>query len=153
MRSWLRTVAVVCVSLRAACPACVLLCCDQGVPDALCWCAVASARWCWAWVVIIWSACRRAWFGLALWYYGQHHARLVLLIRRRRRLLWVSVLGWPWSAVALWPHLCCLRVLCCCLSTGMVVCGVVVLGLGCRRVCRLAAGLVWFRLVVLVVVF
>ena len=42
--------------------------------------------------------------------------------------------------------------LCWCLSAAVVVRGVVVLGLGCRRVSRLGAG-VGFRLVVLVVVF
>ena len=42
--------------------------------------------------------------------------------------------------------------LCWCLSAAVVVRGVVVLGLGCRRVCRLGAG-VGFGLVVLVVVF
>ena len=44
-------------------------------------------------------------------------------------------------------------VLCWCLSAAVVVRGVVVLGLGCLRVCRLAAGVVGFGLVVLVVVF
>ena len=43
-------------------------------------------------------------------------------------------------------------VLCWCLSAAVVVRGVVVLGLSCRRVCRLGAG-VGFGLVVLVVVF
>ena len=44
-------------------------------------------------------------------------------------------------------------VLCCCLPAAVVVRGVVVLGLGCRRVCRLAAGAAGVGLVVLVVVF
>ena len=43
--------------------------------------------------------------------------------------------------------------LCCCLLAVVVVRGEVVLGLGCCRVCRLAAGIVGFGLVVLVVVF
>ena len=66
---------------------------------------------------------------------------------------WSAVLGWLWSAVGLRLRLCCLRVLCCCLSAGVVLRGVVVLSLGCRRVCRVAAGIVGFQLVVLVVVF
>ena len=44
-------------------------------------------------------------------------------------------------------------VLCWCLSAAVVVCGVVVLGLGCHCVCRPAAGVIGFGLVVLVVVF
>ena len=44
-------------------------------------------------------------------------------------------------------------VLCWCLSAAVVVPGVVVPGLGCHRVCRLAAGVVGLGLVVLVVVF
>ena len=43
--------------------------------------------------------------------------------------------------------------LCWCLSAAVVVRGVLVLGLGCRRVCCLAAGVVRFGLVVLAVVF
>ena len=123
------------------------------VPGALCWCAVGLAGWCLAWVVVVWAACRRAWLGLGWWCLGQRHVRLVLLVRRRLRLLSVGVLGLLSSAVGLRLRLSCLRVLCCCLSARVVVRGVVVLGLGCRCVCRLAAGVVGFGLVVLVVVF
>ena len=123
------------------------------MPGALCCCAFASAGWCLAWAVLVWPACQRARLDSGSWCFGQRHARLVLLVRRRLCLLLVGVLGWLWSAVGLRPRLCCLRVLCCCLSAGVVVRGVVVLGLGCRRVCYLTAGDVWFGLVVLVVVF
>ena len=132
---------------------CVSLCCDQGVPGALCSFAIVLAGWCLAWVVIVWAARRRAWFGSGWWCIGQRQARLVMLVWHRLCLLSVGVLGWLQSAVGLPLHLCCLRVLCCCLSAGVVVRGVVVLGLGSSRVCRLAAGVAGLGMVVLVVVF
>ena len=45
------------------------------------------------------------------------------------------------------------RLLCCCLSARVVVCGVVVPGLSCRHVRSLATGVIRFGLVVYVVVF
>ena len=84
------------------------LCCDRGVPGALCLCAVVLARWCLAWVVVDFAACRPALLGLGWWCFSCRHARLVLLVRRRLLLLLNGVLGWLWSAIGLRLRLCCL---------------------------------------------
>ena len=108
MHNLLRSVLVVWVWLRAACRAWVLLCCDWVVPGALCWCAVVLAGWCLASVIVVCAACWQALLGSGWWCFGRHHARLVLLVRRRLRLLSVVMLGWLWSAIWLLLRLRCL---------------------------------------------
>ena len=78
------------------------------MPSALCWCAVILAAWCLAWVVVIYAACRQASLGSGWWRFGGCHARFVLLVRHRLRLLSVGVLRWLLSAVGLRLCLCCL---------------------------------------------
>ena len=100
--------------LRAACRAWGSLCCDLGVPGALCWCAVVLARLCFSWVVVVCAACWPALLVSGWWSFGRGHARLVLLVRRRLRLLSVGVLCWLWSAFQLRLRSCCLPSRGCC---------------------------------------
>ena len=119
------------------------VCCVGAWPSpwwgVLCWCAPPAHFG--ACCVGVWPL---TWCGVLCW-------RLARLLVGRAALLCGPPHGGACCAGA-WPPSG-WGMLCCCPSAAVVVRGVVVLGLGCRRVCRLAAGVIGFGLVVLVVVF